>query len=562
MTYSFSDWKAGKPFPKNDWDCADAIADGWSKADLDAFMRETAKEWQPARKPASKLAERDQGPAGSSKHVEVVDAPESLPVADLRDPDDASPVRRYDDSIPTGCGLKLSELPEHVAHGILSLRDWAFLSSDNVFYNMLTSETMSRDAFNLAMAPITPFVDFEKSDGSIDRKKFPPAKTLVEYLGGEIAAYTMYAPHIADRFFYADDIRYVNSYMQRTVPKADPNWHDHAAWQIIRDYIHFVYQDNAELLIKWLAHNVQHPGVKILWSPILIGIEGDGKTTIANILKSVMGRPNVQDVSPEALFSDFNSWAEGACVRVMDEIRVPGERRTSAMNKLKPVITNETVEVVRKGKDGKEIINVTNYIAMSNHGDALALTENDRRWAVMKTRFETKAQKDRETGDGFWERVVRAYKENVGVIRGWLLSVDLSDFNRTFGPEVNDEKRMMIEASRSSADADIREAIALGGEGVSNDVVVTSLLNERIKDIGGRTLSTSAMANILREGGWTKLDATVKWKGQTRRVYYRAEAVPADATGSTLVQYVRGLLDLTDAEGSGGNNMPDEELPW
>lgn len=555
--YYFSDWEKGSPLPKG-FDCADAIDDGWSGDQIEAFMRGTVKPWPfPGKR---KSAESVEPSAGTDEPSTPVVERGAVPMAHMRDADDADPVAVYSDDIPTGCDIPLSKHP--LRDKILSLREWVFLSSDCQFYHVRTSEAMSKTAFDLSMAPITPMVEFEKEDGTTSQKKFPPSKTLIEYLGGEVAAHTMYAPNIADRFFIADGIRYVNAYLPRTVPKADPDWQDYDAWKVCQNHIEFVFTSNAKILIQWMAHNVQFPGVKILWSPILIGVEGDGKTTIANMLKVAMGRPNVQEVSSEALFSDFNSWAEGACVRVMDEIRVPGERRTAAMNKLKPVITNETVEVVRKGKDGKEVINVTNYIAMSNHGDALALTENDRRWAVMKTRFATKAEKDVATGDEYWEKLANAWRNNPSVVRGWLLSVDLSDFNRTVGPMMNDEKRAMIEASRTSADADIREAIALGGEGVSKEVVATDCLNERVKEIGGRSLNTSTMANILREAGWMRLDATVKWKTKTRRVYYRPDAIPDGMDGVSLVQYLRGLLDLTDGQGSGDDDLPEDEFKW
>lgn len=60
MVFSVSDWQAGKTPPKG-WDCADAIADGWRKDDLDAFMRATVKPWAPrqsverARQEAAKV---------------------------------------------------------------------------------------------------------------------------------------------------------------------------------------------------------------------------------------------------------------------------------------------------------------------------------------------------------------------------------------------------------------------------------------------------------------------------------------------------------------------------
>ncbi|RUX06732.1 MAG: hypothetical protein E5V51_00015 [Mesorhizobium sp.] len=75
MTYSFSDWQAGKA-PKKGWDCADAVDDGWTKDQLDAFMRATARPWSPPQqKPAGEAAESvraapaPQQPAGPSSRV-------------------------------------------------------------------------------------------------------------------------------------------------------------------------------------------------------------------------------------------------------------------------------------------------------------------------------------------------------------------------------------------------------------------------------------------------------------------------------------------------------------
>jgi predicted P-loop ATPase len=76
MTYSFQDWQDGKAPEKKGWDCADAIDDGWTKDQLDAFMRATARPWVPPRqKPANEAAERvspaaaTPQPAGASSPV-------------------------------------------------------------------------------------------------------------------------------------------------------------------------------------------------------------------------------------------------------------------------------------------------------------------------------------------------------------------------------------------------------------------------------------------------------------------------------------------------------------
>lgn len=71
--FTFTNWQAGKPYPKDGWDCADAIADGWTKADLDAFMRATAKPWVPptSEKSTEKPASERPTPAGPVAPVTV-----------------------------------------------------------------------------------------------------------------------------------------------------------------------------------------------------------------------------------------------------------------------------------------------------------------------------------------------------------------------------------------------------------------------------------------------------------------------------------------------------------
>lgn len=102
MSYSFSDWQAGQSPPKG-WDAADAVRDGWSKADLDGLMRATVKPWSPpaaAEKPVDKPAPVA-GPvasAGAAKPVRearTVTQAKPATVVDIRTgeelPDPAAP---------------------------------------------------------------------------------------------------------------------------------------------------------------------------------------------------------------------------------------------------------------------------------------------------------------------------------------------------------------------------------------------------------------------------------------------------------------------------------------
>lgn len=78
--YTFADWQSGKRPPKG-WDCADAVADGWGKAELDAYMRATVMpvdewiEWRRREYPEPGAAEPKkpaaQSPAGPAPQATV-----------------------------------------------------------------------------------------------------------------------------------------------------------------------------------------------------------------------------------------------------------------------------------------------------------------------------------------------------------------------------------------------------------------------------------------------------------------------------------------------------------
>lgn len=544
------------------WDCADAIAEGWSQEQVESFMRERVRgpDPEPAPAPAQALTGEVLPAVRAERADRVKLSPAGIPIDFYTDPN-REPYPSY---IPTGSDIALCNHPMRDA--ILELREWVFLSFDNEFYNLKTGERIPRNAFNLAKARLVPEV-LMPVPGSTDVKVklFNAEKTLSEYLRGEVVSSTMYAPQFYkpdapfDPFFKVDGVWYVNSFRPSTLPKADPNWRAHWAWRVIDEFFDKVYGENGMHLKKWLAHNTQLMGVKVLWAPILIGPQGGGKTTVASIGRAVLGAANVRDISQQSLSSPFSAWAEGAVIRVLEEIRVQGESRYEAMNKLKPMITNERVEMVAKGKDGREILNVTNYIAMSNHEDALPITEDERRWAVFRTTFRSREHMLAETSPEWWAKVHEAYDKYREVIRGWLLDMDISDFNPLRMPDTGGANALMIEATRSYVETDIREAIALGGEGVSEEVLATDCLNNRIKENGGRPVPTITMANILRNLGWTRLEARVKWKGVARRVYYRADLLPMAMEGATLIQHLRNRLDLA---GSDNSQEPIEPLPW
>jgi hypothetical protein len=83
-------------------------------------------------------------------------------------------------------------------------------------------------------------------------------------------------------------------------------------------------EDNAAIMILWIASLVQYPGRLIHWAPLIQGIQGLGKSFIGRLIAAVIGGKNVGKVSPASVSSGFNGYATGVSVNVLEEISIKG----------------------------------------------------------------------------------------------------------------------------------------------------------------------------------------------------------------------------------------------
>ena len=75
------------------------------------------------------------------------------------------------------------------------------------------------------------------------------------------------------------------------------------------DHVHKIYPDDAEHIIRWLAHHRQHPGDKINHALVLGGDQGIGKDTLLEPVKHAVGPWNFHEISPTHLIGPFNGFA-------------------------------------------------------------------------------------------------------------------------------------------------------------------------------------------------------------------------------------------------------------
>ena len=174
---------------------------------------------------------------------------------------------------------------------------------------------------------------------------------------------------------------------------------------------------------QWLAYPIQHPGAKLnvaclLWSTT----EGNGKSTVGYTMRRIYGGNNSSAPTQSDLERDFNGWQENKQLICGEEIT--GNNARKYVDKLKHMITSNTITVNRKGVEAYEYPNLANILFTSNNANALYITEESRRYFIHEV-------KNGKMPTEWWP-VYRKWLEDDGGaahLHQWFLDLDLTGFS-------------------------------------------------------------------------------------------------------------------------------------
>ena len=393
--------------------------------------------------------------------------------------------------------------------------DFVFLTCTGEYMNRTNKTRMGPRSFDVAMGRETP-PDHDGND--VAATTYVRDKIEVVHDG-------MYAPHLSgnDDIFEYCGVRYANTYIPNDLERVP-----HGSTDIVQrvlNHIDHLLADKKEqrIFLNYLAHNVQHPGKKIYWAILLQGVEGDGKSFFAEMMKHVMGHQNAKSIGADSLDEKFTPWAEGSCLTFVEEVKLNNIQKHEVINKIKPYITNPVVNVRRMRTDVYEAINTTNYIMFTNFPDALPLNDNDRRYCIMFSRWQDKRalQKWMAENENYYSELYADMRNNAGEILDFLLTHKIDDeFMGMLRAPESDAKRKMIEASRSDA-ADLVEDFIAEFEchDINNEVVNITKLSRlvdtisedhRVKDFP----KTSRLRNVMLELGYHSIG---RYKDENRK---------------------------------------------
>lgn len=377
--------------------------------------------------------------------------------------------------------------------------DYVFLTGIGEYMNRDTKTTMGPRSFNVKHNRETPV----NSDGEI--------QTATSYADNLIDCVhaAMYVPAFGDIFTHGS-VDYFNTYIPNNIKSVEDD--PKGVVDKIKGHIAHLLPDEYEqqLVINYLAFNVQNPGVKIHWAMLLQGVQGDGKSLLAEMMQLILGINNVRVMNPQTLESNFTGWAVGQCMTFIEELKIDNYRKYEVINNIKPYVTNSTIEVTKKGQDPMVCINTTNYFALTNFKDAIPIDDNDRRYCILFSQWQRKDKlmEWMDKNPSYYPDLYELMRENIGVLLHWLKNHEIpkSFLDMKRAPLTN-AKNTMIDLSKSDAYMLVEDAInEFESDMINSEVVnVTALIkqvSESFDDDYRNFPKTSALKNVLLDMGY------------------------------------------------------------
>lgn len=158
------------------------------------------------------------------------------------------------------------------------------------------------------------------------------------------------------------------------------------------NHIAAIINDPADqrILFEWMAHVVRFPGFKIPWAPVIQSAEGIGKGIVKLAMTYAIGQPYVHFPDAQQLGDSggkFNAWMRNKVFILADEIKVDDKRHLIEV--LKPLISEELIEIQGKGNDQEMEDNPANWGFFTNYKDAVPVSRNGRRYAIFYSQIQT-----------------------------------------------------------------------------------------------------------------------------------------------------------------------------
>jgi hypothetical protein len=403
---------------------------------------------------------------------------------------------------------------------------WVYDVSDDRFYNTISKIACTQQGFNAMYdRKAMTRTDILNGNGS------PSATASVLALNRFSIPAVMgrrYMPGL-DSIYSDSEGMFANTYAEHGIPakpeKVLPI--DKRNIERVKRHIAHLLEDEREqrMLLDWMSWVVQNPGKHVNYAILLQGVQGDGKTFFAEMMRAVMGVTNVTMLNAHILENDFTDWAEGQCLAAVEEVRLINERnKYEIINRIKPFITNNIIEIHPKGKPVKNVKNTTSYMLFTNYRDALPLDDSTRRYLVLFSRWQRKTDIDEFKADNpdYYEKLYSAIEESPGALRQWLLEHEQAESFKPLGDApMTDSLKFMIRRAKPELIQVLEDLINDNNvPGISEELVSVTEMTDHLVARGAELPAPKTMTSMLERAGYEHL-GRLEIAGETHRFWSR-----------------------------------------
>jgi hypothetical protein len=298
--------------------------------------------------------------------------------------------------------------------------------------------------------------------------------------------------------------RIVNSFWPVKTPSRKGN-----AAPFLQHLAKMLPNDNdRQIVLSYMAAIVQYPGVKFQWAPLIQGAEGNGKTLLSRCLIKAIGKEFCHSPKSSEITEKFNGWTCNKIFISVEDVYTPRDKM-EVIEELKPLITNDWLEIRGMGMEKITRHICCNFMLNSNHKDAIKKTRNDRRFAVFYTAQQCRKDLERDgMGGSYFPDLYNWLKrDGYEIVTEYLRNYPIPDeFNparESHRAPVTSSHNEVILASMGRMEQEITDAVESDRIGFRGGWISSHFLDQLIKDVGmDRMYSRSKRREMLADMGY------------------------------------------------------------
>ena len=198
-------------------------------------------------------------------------------------------------------------------------------------------------------------------------------------------------------------------------------------------------------MLKWIAYCFQYPGKKMFTSLVIIGEQGTGKNTFTNAICKMMGIYANPCADLGKVLGKFNGIIQNKKLIVFNECQSYTTNKNFDHDKLKMMISENSIDIEKKYQNTVHAENLTNFIFISNNNAPVKIDdEKDRRFLVVKVSPKFASNKE------YFNKLQSSFEEEgfYSHLFTFFMKMDVKDFGSEL-PPMTEAKKNIIEYSRS-----------------------------------------------------------------------------------------------------------------